>query len=72
MKASRLESVMKKARAAFERSGLSLDELGRKMGADEKTARQTAWQFLNKSTDPRLSMLIRFADALGVEVNDLL
>lgn len=72
MKPQILESVMKKARAAFERSGISLDELGRKMGADEKTARQTAWQFLNKTADPRLSMLCRFAEALGVEVKDLL
>ena len=62
---------MKRCRAAFEKSGLSLDELGRKMGADEKTARQTGWQFLNKTTDPRLSMAIRFADAIGVDLRDL-
>lgn len=62
---------MKNARAAFERSGLSLDELGRKMGAEAKTARQTAWQFLNKTTDPRLSMLLRFVEALGIEVPEL-
>jgi transcriptional regulator with XRE-family HTH domain len=67
-----IQSTMKKVRSAFEQSGLSLDELGRKMEAEEKTARQTAWQFLNKTADPRLSMLIRFAEALDVEVKDLL
>ena len=67
MKKNRLETVMKKAQLLFDKSGLSLDELGRKMGADEKTARQTAWQFLKKTTDPRLSMLFRFAEALGVD-----
>lgn len=72
MKSATVESVMKKARAAFERSGLSLEEVGTRMGIDGKTARQSAWQFLNKTTDPRLSMLLRFAVALGVDPKDLL
>jgi transcriptional regulator with XRE-family HTH domain len=72
VKALSTEAIMKKARAAFERSGLSLDEVGRKMGAEDKTARQSVWQFLNKTADPRLSMLIRFAEAVGIEVKDLL
>lgn len=55
-------------RAAFERSGLSLDELGNRMGYPGDTARKSAWQFVNKTNDPRFSMLRRFAAALGIEV----
>ena len=40
------------------------------MGYPEETARQSAWQFM-KSTDPRMSVLRRFADAMGVSVDDL-
>lgn len=71
MRQSTLTSVMKQVRAAFEASGLSLEELGQRMG-QEKTARQSAWQFLNKTADPRLSMLIRFAEAVGVDAKDLI
>lgn len=63
---------MKRANAAFEASGLTLEELGKRMGAEEKTARMTAWQFLRKSTDPRLSMVLRFAKAMEVPLSDLL
>lgn len=65
------DSVMPRARAAFERSELSLEELGRRMGYDGATARQAAWQFLNKTRDPRLSMLAKFARAVGVSLKDL-
>ena len=65
------EPVMARARAAFERTGMSLDELGRKMGYGEATARKSAWQFLNHTNDPRLSMLRRFAAAVGVRLSEL-
>ncbi len=71
MSKARLTSVMKRVRAAFDQSGLSLEEVGERMGR-KATARQSAWQFLNKTADPRLSMLIRFADAVGVDVKALL
>lgn len=63
---------MKKAAKLFEKSGKALEELGIAMGYEEGSARRAAWQFLNKTADPRLSMLIRFAVALGVEVKELL
>ena len=59
---------MTRARILFQKSGLSLDDLGQRMGYSGDTARKSAWQFLHKTTDPRLSMLVRFADALGVSV----
>jgi transcriptional regulator with XRE-family HTH domain len=64
--------VMKRANAAFEVSEMTLEELGKAMGADPATARMTAWQFLRKSTDPRVSMLLRFCAALKMPVEDLL
>ena len=63
--------VMDRARRLFDKSGLSLDDLGKRMGYAGDTARKAAWQFLNKTTDPRLSMLQRFAEALNVSLVDL-
>ena len=63
--------IMKRINAAFEKSGLTLEELGKRMGADPDTARMTAWQFLRKSTDPRLSMVVRFCEALGISIGEL-
>jgi transcriptional regulator with XRE-family HTH domain len=60
-----------RARVLFEKSGLSLEDLGQKMGYEGDTARKSAWQFLNKTADPRLSMLQKFADALGITMVDL-
>ena len=42
-------------------------QLGREMGHED-----TAWQFLRKTAAPRLSMLRRFAKAMGVDVRELL
>jgi transcriptional regulator with XRE-family HTH domain len=64
-------NAMDRARVLFEKSGLSLDDLGHKMGYEGDTARKSSWQFLNKTTDPRLSMLQKFADAMGVSLVDL-
>jgi transcriptional regulator with XRE-family HTH domain len=61
---------MERVRAAFKKSGLSLVDLGRRMGYPEETARQSAWQFM-RTNDPRLSMVRRFADAIGIPLGDL-
>lgn len=63
--------VMDRARRLFDNSGLSLDELGKRMGYREATAKKSAWQFLNKTNDPRLSMLQRFAEAMHLSLVDL-
>lgn len=65
------DPVMERIRAMFEASGKSLEQLGRDMGY-ENTARQSAWQFLRKTADPRMSMLRRFAKAMEVDVRELL
>lgn len=64
-------TVMERAQEVFEKAGISLEELGRRMNYEEGTARRAAWQFLRKTTDPRLSMLQRFADAMNVPLADL-
>jgi transcriptional regulator with XRE-family HTH domain len=62
--------VMETVRNAFAKSGLSLDELGQRMGSDGGTAKKAAWQFLNKVSDPRISTLRRFAVAVGIPLAD--
>ena len=62
---------MDAVRAQFERSQLSLDELGLKMGYPKDSARKSAWQFIHKTNDPRLSMLRKFAGAVGTSLKNL-
>jgi transcriptional regulator with XRE-family HTH domain len=64
------DSAMAYARDRFEKSGLSLHELGIKMGYPEESARKSVWQFL-KTSDPRISMLRRFAEAIGLPIEEL-
>ena len=72
MKKVATDPVMRRVVQLFEKSGKTLDELGTGMGADPGTARQTAWQFITKTGDPRISMLRRFARAMGMSLEDLL
>jgi hypothetical protein len=65
------DPVMAEVRARFEKSKLSLDELGLRMGYPKESARKSAWQFIHKTNDPRLSMLRKFATAVGCSVKSL-
>jgi hypothetical protein len=65
------DPVMVAVRTRFEKSKLSLDELGTKMGYPKDSARKSAWQFIHKTNDPRLSMLRKFAAAVGTTVKSL-
>jgi transcriptional regulator with XRE-family HTH domain len=65
------EIVMGRVRTRFAQSGLSLHDLGLRMGYPAATARQSAWQFM-KTADPRLSMLQRFARAMETTVEELI
>ena len=69
---STVDLVMDRVRDLFKKSGMTLDELGQKMGYESGIARKSAWQFLNKTSDPRLSMLLRFAEAVGIDPKDVL
>jgi len=66
------EDVMARIKQLFESSGMSLEAFGSKMGRKAGTARRAAWQFLNSTTDPRLSMVEKACAALGVSVARLL
>jgi transcriptional regulator with XRE-family HTH domain len=65
------DTVMLCVRALFKESGLTLDDLGQKMGYSGAAARKSAWQFVNRTNDPRVSMLRKFAHAVGVPVAEL-
>jgi hypothetical protein len=66
------DKAILRARELFSQSGLTLDQLGQRMGHDGIVARKVAWQFLNKVIDPRLSTLRKFAAAVGVSIGELL
>lgn len=66
------DPIIARVRDAFTASGLTLDELGTKMGYETGRARKSAWQFLNKTADPRLSMVRRFAAAVGIPLSELI
>jgi transcriptional regulator with XRE-family HTH domain len=66
-----VDPAILKARKLFERSGKSLDELGRDLGLEGQTARKGAWQLLNKVNDPKISTLRLLAKSLGVPVEEL-
>lgn len=66
-----IDPVMLRVRELFVASGLTLDELGQRMGGEGDVARKSAWQFLNKVADPRLGTLRKFAAAVGVAIADL-
>ncbi len=59
-------------RTQFEASGLTLHELGLRMGYPPETARKSAWQFIKKTDDPRVSMLRKFARALDIPIEELI
>jgi hypothetical protein len=61
---------MRRIRAAFEKSKLSLHALGLAMGYPAETARKSAWQFM-KTADPRMSMIRRFAGAVDIPLEEL-
>jgi transcriptional regulator with XRE-family HTH domain len=50
---------------------MTLDELGQRMGYPRATARKSAWQFLQETNDPRISMLRKFARAMKISLSDL-
>ncbi len=65
------DSVMDNIRDAFERSGMTLNELGESLGYHGPTARKRAWILLHRTSDPRVSTVLAVAEALGVKMSDL-
>jgi transcriptional regulator with XRE-family HTH domain len=65
------DPAMAAVRERFAKSGMTQQELGERMGYAPGSARQAVSQFL-KSGDPQISMLRRFAKAIGISVKTLL
>jgi transcriptional regulator with XRE-family HTH domain len=65
------DKSMASVRKSFKQSGMTMHELGMKMGYSESTARKSVSQFL-KTADPSIGMLRRFAKAMEIDVKDLL
>ena len=65
------DHVMAKIRKAFERSGLTLNELGEGLGYAGPTAKKRAWFLLYRTSDPRISTVLAVAKTLGVKMGDL-
>jgi hypothetical protein len=53
-------------------SGKTRDEIGTAMGFTGDVARKSVWQFLNKSSDSRISTRRKFAKAMGNDPRELL
>jgi hypothetical protein len=65
------DHVMANIRKAFERSGLTLNELGEGLGYAGPTAKKRAWFLLYRTSDPRISTVLAVAKTLGVKIGDL-
>jgi len=65
------DPVMEAVRKRFADSKMTQVELGEKMGYARSVASQAVSQFL-KSGDPQISMLRRFAKAMGISIHTLL
>ncbi len=61
------DGVMDNIPNAFERSGMTLNELG----DDGPIAKKRAWLLLYRTSDPRISTLLAVAEAPGVKMGDL-
>jgi transcriptional regulator with XRE-family HTH domain len=72
MAGTSLDPIMENVRSRFAKSGLTRDALGTRMGYPADAARKSAWQFIHRTSDPRLSMFRRFAEAVGVPLKSLL
>ena len=65
------DGVMNNIRNAFQRSGMTLHELGEGLGYRAPTAAKRAWFLLHRTSDPRISTVVAVAETLRVEIGDL-
>ena len=61
-----MQTVLQKAYLLIEKSGLTQQEIGERMGCSSESVRQ----FLD-NTYPSVEMMERFAEAVGVDPNEL-
>jgi hypothetical protein len=61
-----------RTRDAFQDSGLTLGQLGVRMGYPADAAHRAAWHFLYRTSDPPLREFYLFARAIGVPIQALI
>ena len=61
------DSVMDNIRNAFERSGMTLNELGEGLGYEGPTAKKRAWFLLYRTADPRISTVLSCGPHIGCQ-----
>lgn len=66
------DPAMARIVAKFEASAMTLEEFGRRMGYADGIARRSAWQFIRQTSDPRISMIRKAAEALDIPLSDLI
>ena len=65
-----IDRTMKKIKKLSKKSGLPMQAIGEKMGYPKASARQSVWQFL-QTKNPSFLVVVRFAKAMGVSVEEL-
>ena len=67
-------TVRERLRRAAKKSGMTQEEIGLRMGFEAEVARQAVSRLINPRVkhDPRLSTLLRLANAIGKSLNDLI
>jgi transcriptional regulator with XRE-family HTH domain len=69
-----VDSIRQRLKEAAVDSDMSQQEIGEKMGMKDKDARKAVSRLLNAKVkyDPRLSSLLRFAEAIGKPLDELI
>ena len=65
----KVHKVMRNARKFADYSGMTYQQIGENMGCHVQSARKSVFQFLN-GKNPTVEMLLRFADAIDVDVRE--
>ena len=66
-----METFKDTAQRLMKEAGLSYHQTGVRMGIPENVARQVVWRFIN-GTNPSVAMVVKFANAVGADVEELL
>ena len=69
-----VSTVRDKLRQSAQKSGMTQEEIGLRMGFSKDSARKAVSRLLNVEADydPRLSTLLAFASAIGRDLKDIL
>jgi len=60
------DPIIKRLHQLYDQSGLTLTQLGQRMGMHFPKERNQAFGFLYRNNDPKVSVLRRFCGALGI------